>query len=114
MFLLQDSEHLITLAHLTDYNVYRIPNTKRFFGAPFEWGLCLRPNSNAEAEDTEAGEPGLKVIAFDSEKSRACWLTAMRLAKVILTILLPCLRSRKIATFFFFYFFIPQRNSTVQ
>lgn len=81
-FLLQDSEHLITLVHLTDYNVYRIPNAKRCFGAPFEWGACLRPNSNAEAEDTEAGETGLKVIAFDSEKSRACWLTAMRLAKV--------------------------------
>ncbi|KMQ97900.1 growth factor receptor-bound protein 14-like protein, partial [Lasius niger] len=76
-----DSEHLITLAHLSDYNVYRIPNAKRVFGAPFEWGVCLRPNSNAEAEDTEAGEPGIKVIAFENEKSRACWLTAMRLAK---------------------------------
>ncbi|XP_032668728.1 growth factor receptor-bound protein 7-like isoform X1 [Odontomachus brunneus] len=76
-----DNEQLITLVHLTDYNVYRIPNAKRCFGAPFAWGACLRPNSNAEAEDTEAGEPGLKVIAFDSEKSRACWLTAMRLAK---------------------------------
>ncbi|KAL6433385.1 hypothetical protein ACFW04_006498 [Cataglyphis niger] len=78
---LRDSEHLITLAHLSDYNIYRIPNAKRVFGAPFEWGVCLRPNSNAEAEDTEAGEPGIKVIAFENEKSRACWLTAMRLAK---------------------------------
>ncbi|XP_029167207.1 growth factor receptor-bound protein 14-like isoform X2 [Nylanderia fulva] len=76
-----DSEHLITVAHLSDYNIYRIPNAKRVFGAPFEWGVCLRPNSNAEAEDTEAGEPGIKVITFENEKSRACWLTAMRLAK---------------------------------
>ncbi|XP_025991574.1 growth factor receptor-bound protein 14 isoform X1 [Solenopsis invicta] len=76
-----ESEHLITLAHLSDYNIYRIPNTKRVFGAPFEWGVCLRPNSNAEAEDTEAGEPGIKVITFENEKSRTCWLTAMRLAK---------------------------------
>ncbi|KYN44683.1 Growth factor receptor-bound protein 7 [Trachymyrmex septentrionalis] len=76
-----DNEQLITLAHLSDYNVYRIPNAKRVFGAPFEWGACLRPNSNAEAEDTEAGEPGIKVIIFENEKSRTCWLTAMRLAK---------------------------------
>ncbi|KYN10741.1 Growth factor receptor-bound protein 7, partial [Trachymyrmex cornetzi] len=80
LFLLQDNEQLITLAHLSDYNVYRIPNAKRVFGAPFEWGACLRPNSNAEAEDTEAGEPGIKVIIFENEKSRTCWLTAMRLA----------------------------------
>ncbi|EGI65549.1 Growth factor receptor-bound protein 7 [Acromyrmex echinatior] len=77
----RDNEQLITLAHLSDYNVYRIPNAKRVFGAPFEWGACLRPNSNAEAEDTEAGEPGIKVIIFENEKSRTCWLTAMRLAK---------------------------------
>ncbi|KAL6257636.1 hypothetical protein P5V15_011215 [Pogonomyrmex californicus] len=96
---MKDSEHLITLAHLSDYNVYRIPNAKRVFGAPFEWGACLRPNSNAEAEDTEAGEPGIKVIAFENEKSRTCWLTAMRLAKVSGTIsssslLLPIFYSR--------------------
>lgn len=85
-FLLQDSEHLITFARLSDYNIYRIPNAKRVFGAPFEWGVCLRPNSYAETEDTEAGEPGIKIIAFENEKSRACWLTAMRLAKVSDTI----------------------------
>lgn len=74
---------------MSDYNVYRIPNAKRVFGAPFEWGACLRPNSNAEAEHTEAGEPGIKVITFENEKSRTCWLTAMRLAKVSNVILLP-------------------------
>ncbi|XP_012233733.1 growth factor receptor-bound protein 14-like isoform X2 [Linepithema humile] len=78
---LLDSEYLVPIAHLSDYNVYRIPNAKRVFGAPFEWGACLRPNSNAEAEDTKSGEPGIKVIAFENEKSRTCWLTAMRLAK---------------------------------
>jgi len=62
--------------------VYRIPNAKRCFGAPYEWGTCLRPYSSVKAGSTEAGVPGIKVIAFDSEKSRACWLTAMRLAKV--------------------------------
>lgn len=98
-FLLQDSEYLVPIAHLSDYNVYRIPNAKRVFGAPFEWGACLRPNSNAE--DTKSGEPGIKVIAFENEKSRACWLTAMRLAKVSDTIFLPAFpRPRRTAAFY--------------
>lgn len=81
-FFFQENDHLNPLAHLSDYHIYRIPNAKRCYNAPFEWGACLRPRSNAEAEDTEGGEHGLKVIAFHSEKARACWLTAMRLAKV--------------------------------
>ncbi|XP_047368519.1 growth factor receptor-bound protein 10-like isoform X6 [Vespa velutina] len=76
-----ENDQLNPLAHLSDYHIYRIPNARRCFNAPFEWGACLRPRSNAEAEDTEGGEHGLKVIAFHSEKARACWLTAMRLAK---------------------------------
>nr|KAF7392247.1 hypothetical protein H0235_017246 [Vespula pensylvanica] len=78
----RENDQLNPLAHLSDYHIYRIPNARRCFNAPFEWGACLRPRSNAEAEDTEGGEHGLKVIAFHSEKARACWLTAMRLAKV--------------------------------
>ncbi|XP_076640456.1 growth factor receptor-bound protein 14 isoform X2 [Colletes latitarsis] len=77
----KDNGQLTPVAHLSDYAVYRITNAKKRFNAPFEWGVCLRPSSNAEAESTEAGESGLKVIAFHSEKSRVCWLTAMRLAK---------------------------------
>ncbi|XP_034939547.1 growth factor receptor-bound protein 14-like isoform X2 [Chelonus insularis] len=77
-----DNEQPISFAHLADYQIYKIPNAKKYFNAPFQWGACLRPSSNAEAEDTEAGVSGLKVIAFNSEKSRTCWLTAMRLAKL--------------------------------
>ncbi|XP_015181153.1 PREDICTED: growth factor receptor-bound protein 14-like isoform X3 [Polistes dominula] len=76
-----ESDLLNPIARLSDYHIYRIPNAKKYFTAPFEWGACLRPSSNSEAEDTETGEHGLKVIAFNSEKARACWLTAMRLAK---------------------------------
>ncbi|KAI4500915.1 hypothetical protein M0802_004126 [Mischocyttarus mexicanus] len=77
----KENDLLNPIARLSDYHIYRIPNAKKYFNAPFEWGACLRPSSNAEAEDTETGEHGLKVIAFNSEKARACWLTAMRLAK---------------------------------
>ncbi|XP_031826866.2 growth factor receptor-bound protein 14 isoform X2 [Nomia melanderi] len=78
---LPDSEQLTTFAHLSDFVVYKITNAKWRFHAPFEWGLCLKPSSNEETKSTVAGEPGLKVVAFQTEKSRVCWLTAMRLAK---------------------------------
>ncbi|CAG5104230.1 Similar to GRB14: Growth factor receptor-bound protein 14 (Bos taurus) [Cotesia congregata] len=73
--------HRILFAHLSDYQIYKIPNTKKLFNAPFQWGACLRPSSNADAEDTEPGVSGLKVIGFNTEKSHTCWHQAMRLAK---------------------------------
>ncbi|XP_017798333.1 PREDICTED: growth factor receptor-bound protein 14-like isoform X1 [Habropoda laboriosa] len=75
------TEQVTPLARLSDFLVYKIPNAKRSFRAPFTWGICLRPSCQAAAENTATGESGLKVIAFHSEKSRVCWLTAMRLAK---------------------------------
>lgn len=50
-------------------------------------------SSGAEAESTEAGESGLKVVAFHGEKSRVCWLAAMRLAKVTRNSILSVPRS---------------------
>lgn len=76
-----NEQQLIPLAHLSDYSVYKIANAKKRFKAPFEWGVCLRPSCNAEADSTVHGESGLKIVVFHSEKSRVCWLTAMRLAK---------------------------------
>ncbi|XP_017764450.1 PREDICTED: growth factor receptor-bound protein 14-like isoform X2 [Eufriesea mexicana] len=76
------SKQAFPFAHLTDYMVYKIANARKRYRAPFPWGICLRPTGNARVKSTEsAGEAGFKVIAFHSEKSRACWLTAMRLAK---------------------------------
>ncbi|XP_044577675.1 growth factor receptor-bound protein 14-like isoform X2 [Cotesia glomerata] len=79
--LLSADNHRILFAHLSDYQIYKIPNTKKLFNAPFQWGACLRPSSNADAEDTEPGVSGLKVIGFNTEKSHTCWHQAMRLAK---------------------------------
>lgn len=84
-FRFQKSERAFPFAHLSDYAVYKITNARKRYRAPFPWGICLRSTSTAPKSKTtaERGETGLKVIAFHSEKSRACWLTAMRLAKVI-------------------------------
>ncbi|XP_076278526.1 growth factor receptor-bound protein 14 isoform X2 [Lasioglossum baleicum] len=78
---LQETEQLTTFAHLSDFVVYKIANAKWRFHAPFEWGLCLKPSNTGETKSTLAGESGLKVVAFQTERSRVCWLTAMRLAK---------------------------------
>ncbi|KAF3428896.1 hypothetical protein E2986_12518 [Frieseomelitta varia] len=89
-FRLQKSRQACPLVHLSDYTVYKIANARKRYRAPFPWGICLRPSSGQVADaivaesnitTVHAGEAGLKVIAFHSEKSRACWLTAMRLAK---------------------------------
>ncbi|XP_033301571.1 growth factor receptor-bound protein 14-like isoform X1 [Bombus bifarius] len=77
------SERAFPFARLSDYAVYKITNVRKRYRAPFPWGICLRSTNTAPKSKTiaERGETGLKVIAFHSEKSRACWLTAMRLAK---------------------------------
>lgn len=94
-------------AHLSDYAVYKITNTRKRYGAPFPWGICLRPTSTGQLKTIESGEAGLKVIAFHSEKSRACWLTAMRLAKVIKhSILSQCCFSFLFFLFFPFFFWL--------
>lgn len=84
-FRFQKSERAFPFARLSDYAVYKITNVRKRYRAPFPWGICLRSTNTAPKSKTiaERGETGLKVIAFHSEKSRACWLTAMRLAKVI-------------------------------
>nr|XP_012154116.1 PREDICTED: growth factor receptor-bound protein 14-like isoform X5 [Megachile rotundata] len=79
---LPDNEHqLIPLAHLPDYSIYKIANAKKRLKAPFEWGISLRPSLNAKTDSPVLGESGFKSVVFHSEKSRVCWLTAMRLAK---------------------------------
>ncbi|XP_060822751.1 growth factor receptor-bound protein 14-like isoform X2 [Bombus pascuorum] len=77
------SERAFRFVHLSDYAIYKITNARKIYSAPFPWGICLRSTSTARKSKTtaERGEAGLKVIVFHSEKSRTCWLMAMRLAK---------------------------------
>ncbi|KAG8233019.1 hypothetical protein J437_LFUL013688 [Ladona fulva] len=82
-------------AHLDDFTVYSTLNAKNQFRAPTEFGLCLRPiaaysspspNSSTSSldclsEDGVLNPSSLRCLACDSERSRLCWVTAMRLAK---------------------------------
>ncbi|XP_068990477.1 growth factor receptor-bound protein 10-like [Neodiprion pinetum] len=72
-------EQLEVLAHLTDYHVYWTLNAKKQFCAPTELGICLKPTANAETEETAGND--FRCIAFDNEKTRVCWIIAMRFAK---------------------------------
>nr|CAD7447774.1 unnamed protein product [Timema bartmani] len=80
----ETDNQLQVLAHLADYNVYTTLNARNQFKAPTEFGLCLRPTASAVEGTSEDSAPlGLKCLACDSEEARLCWVTAMRLAKVV-------------------------------
>jgi hypothetical protein len=66
-----DASDLQVLARLSDCNVYTALNARNQFRAPTEFGLCLTGEREA-----------LRCLACESERTRTCWLTAMRLAKV--------------------------------
>ncbi|XP_069700434.1 growth factor receptor-bound protein 14-like isoform X2 [Periplaneta americana] len=65
-----DVSELQALARLSECNVYAALNARNQFRAPTEFGLCLA-----------GGRAALTCLACESERSRNCWLTAMRLAK---------------------------------
>lgn len=62
-------------ATLVDYNIYTTLNAKNHLRAPTEFGLCLRTPGVVD-------QSSLRCLACESERTRTCWLTAMRLAKV--------------------------------
>lgn len=61
-------------AILADYNIYTTLNAKNHLRAPTEFGLCLRTPGVVD-------QSSLRCLACESERTRTCWLTAMRLAK---------------------------------
>jgi hypothetical protein len=78
-----DASDLRVLARLIDCNVYTALNARNDFRAPTEFCLCLTGEQEA-----------LRCLACESERTRTCWLTAMRLAKVSQSCLLDNLIRR--------------------
>ncbi|XP_046613917.1 growth factor receptor-bound protein 10-like isoform X4 [Neodiprion virginianus] len=72
-------EQLEVLANLPDFHVYTTVNAKKQFRAPTQWGLVLRPVTNTKSKKKAGSD--FRCITFDNEKTRACWIIAMRLAK---------------------------------
>ncbi|XP_046613916.1 growth factor receptor-bound protein 10-like isoform X3 [Neodiprion virginianus] len=73
-------EQLEVLANLPDFHVYTTVNAKKQFRAPTQWGLVLRPVTNTKSKKKAGSD--FRCITFDNEKTRACWIIAMRLAKL--------------------------------
>uniref|UniRef100_A0A673FNF4 Growth factor receptor-bound protein 14-like n=1 Tax=Sinocyclocheilus rhinocerous TaxID=307959 RepID=A0A673FNF4_9TELE len=68
----KDPRHLQFIAEFGDSDVYTLLSAKKVYGAPTDYGFCVKSNS---ARD-------LKLLCADDEQTRTCWVTAMRLFKV--------------------------------
>ncbi|XP_075436256.1 growth factor receptor-bound protein 7 isoform X1 [Ascaphus truei] len=71
----KDPRHLQYFADVNESNAYYLTQGKKLYSAPTEFGFCLKPHK------TRGSSKGLKVLCSDSEQTRTCWLTAIRLFK---------------------------------
>jgi hypothetical protein len=87
-----DEPGLQLLARLTDYNVYTTLNAKNQLKAPSEFGLCLQPCAPSSPSSSPTSTPPkgkeMLCLALETERTRLCWITAMRIAKVSLVIII--------------------------
>uniref|UniRef100_A0A8C6ZI99 Growth factor receptor bound protein 7 n=1 Tax=Nothoprocta perdicaria TaxID=30464 RepID=A0A8C6ZI99_NOTPE len=72
----KDPRHLQYFADLTESNIYYVTQGKKLYGAPTEFGFCIKPCK------ARSGTKGLKLLCSEDEQSRTCWVAAFRLFKV--------------------------------
>lgn len=77
-----DWNQLKLFARVADSSVYTTLNAKKELRAPTEFGICIR-TTDTESEPSFIGDVtfDLRCIACETERSRSCWIAAMRLAK---------------------------------
>ncbi|NXA57626.1 GRB7 protein, partial [Nothocercus julius] len=71
----KDPRHLQYFADLTESNIYYVTQGKKHYGAPTEFGFCIKPSK------VRSGTKGLKLLCSEDEQSRTCWMAAFRLFK---------------------------------
>jgi len=71
----KEPQFLILVSSLVDVNIFTAVNAKKVFGAPSNFGFCLRPSQGL------SDARSWKVFSVDDEQSRLCWLTGMRFVK---------------------------------
>uniref|UniRef100_A0A672IL60 Growth factor receptor bound protein 14 n=1 Tax=Salarias fasciatus TaxID=181472 RepID=A0A672IL60_SALFA len=80
----KEPRHLQFFADFSDSDVYTVLSAKKLHGAPTEFAFCVKvPKNNA---GTCSAARDLKLLCADDEQTRTCWITAMRLLKVGLSI----------------------------
>ncbi|XP_016328456.1 growth factor receptor-bound protein 14-like [Sinocyclocheilus anshuiensis] len=70
----KEPRHLQFIAEFGDSDVYTLLSAKKVYGAPTDYGFCVKASKSNSARD-------LKLLCADDEQTRTCWVTAMRLFK---------------------------------
>ncbi|XP_056322023.1 growth factor receptor-bound protein 14 isoform X1 [Danio aesculapii] len=70
----KEPRHLQFIAEFSDSDVYTLLSAKKVYGAPTDYGFCVKASKSSSARD-------LKLLCADDEQTRTCWVTAMRLFK---------------------------------
>ncbi|KAM9305682.1 growth factor receptor-bound protein 14 [Gastrophryne carolinensis] len=70
----KDPRHLQFFCDFTQSHIYMLLFAKKRYGAPTDYGLCLKPNKTGGAKE-------MKLLCAESEESKMCWVTAIRLFK---------------------------------
>ncbi|XP_078461151.1 growth factor receptor-bound protein 14-like isoform X2 [Lampetra fluviatilis] len=70
----REPRHLQCYAELSDSGVYTVLSGRKMYGAPTDFGFCIKSNRASSAKE-------LKLFCAEEEASRTCWITAMRLFK---------------------------------
>ncbi|XP_059418527.1 growth factor receptor-bound protein 14-like isoform X2 [Carassius carassius] len=70
----KEPRHLQFIAEFGDSDVYTLLSAKKVYGAPTDYGFCVKASKSSSARD-------LKLLCADDEQTRTCWVTAMRLFK---------------------------------
>ncbi|XP_039613443.1 growth factor receptor-bound protein 14 isoform X2 [Polypterus senegalus] len=70
----KEPRHLQFFAEFSESDVYCLLAGRKMFGAPTDYGFCIKPNKSGGARD-------LKLLCADEEQIRTCWITAIRLFK---------------------------------
>ncbi|MGH0129146.1 UNVERIFIED_CONTAM: hypothetical protein FKN15_025253 [Acipenser sinensis] len=69
-----EPRHLQFVAEFSDSDVYTLLAGRKKYGAPTDYGFCIKHNQSG-------GARGLKLLCADEEQIRICWVTAIRLFK---------------------------------
>ncbi|XP_073501782.1 growth factor receptor-bound protein 14 [Phyllobates terribilis] len=70
----KDPRHLQFFSDLSQSNIYMLLSTRKMYGAPTDYGFCLKPHKTGGAKE-------MKMLCAESEEAKSCWVTAIRLYK---------------------------------
>ncbi|XP_064167006.1 growth factor receptor-bound protein 14-like isoform X1 [Anguilla rostrata] len=70
----KEPRHLQFVAEFSDSDVYTLLSARKMYGAPTDYGFCIKPSKSSSPRD-------LKLLCADEEHIRTSWVTAMRLFK---------------------------------